>query len=69
MKLRFLVTTLRDARFVSIIKLLKKTEPMLAIYLVRLVTGSGLSFAKKYLVRVEQIYKKHSRNKLQYKEL
>lgn len=41
---------------------------MLAIYLVRLVSDSGLAFARKYVARVDSIYERFCKNKLQYKE-
>lgn len=57
---------LYEARFISIIDILVKTNNwMLAVYLVRLLTGFKLLSAKKYISVTERFLNK-SKNKIQY---
>lgn len=55
---------LYDARFIAAIDLLK-SRPLIAIYIVRLLTGFGLRSAKKYVNSTERFLSK-SKNKIQY---
>lgn len=56
---------LYDARFIKSIELIKERDYLKAIYMVRLITGWGLSLGKKYVDRLER-FKKRMNNPLQY---
>lgn len=57
---------LYDSRFISIIEILKNQDELLAMYLVRLITGFGLACARKYVHTTAKFIKK-SPNFCQYK--
>lgn len=65
MKIKELKNLLYDARFIRIIEVLNGYNPHLAIYLIRLITKRGLTFSKKYIIRLEK-FKKKMRNPMQY---
>jgi hypothetical protein len=56
---------LYDARFIRSIEIIKEKDNLKAIYMVRLLTGWGLSTAKKYIDRLDR-FKTKMRNPLQY---
>lgn len=56
---------LTDARFISIIELIKANDRVKALYLVRLVTGWDTMPSKRYIDKIEK-FKKKMRNPLQY---
>ena len=65
--------TLRDGRFISILKILLKYEKqhsngLLSAYLVRLVSGFGLSSAKKYLSKLDKFWNKSNPLQKSFKE-
>lgn len=60
---------LRDARFISIIKLLIIKDYQLAIYLTRLIGGFGLHPARTYLYKIDTILANSMNKDSQYKEL
>lgn len=60
---------LRDARFISIIKLLILKDYSLAIYLARLIGGFGIHPAKTYLNKIDIMLANSMNKEFQYKEL
>ena len=65
MTLSQLKKVLYDARFIKVLEILNSQHQTSAIYLIRLVTQRGLTFSKKYLVRLDK-FKEKMRNPLQY---
>ncbi len=60
---------LRDARFISIIKLLIIKDYSLAIYLTRLIGGFGVVPARTYLYKIDTMLANSMNRESQYKEL
>ena len=59
-------TLLKEARLISILKILQRENNLLAIYLVRLIFGFKLVTAKKYLARIDKFLAKSPNAPYQY---
>lgn len=56
--------TFIDSRFINIVRFLSSKNLNSAIYLVRLISGFGLTPSKNYIYKIDKIYDR-SKNKLQ----
>lgn len=56
--------TFIDSRFINIVRFLSSKNLNSAIYLVRLISGFGLTPSKNYINKIDKIYDR-SKNKLQ----